>query len=293
MNLSVIHYDKASKRHIMRLNRMRFAGREFAVDMAVCEKPLCPCCNIDFVCTPLSDGTPSPDDSRVYRFALDASEWKIASRPKPDRESRYLAKQLVAELEDADWHALYSHLVQVKREQLRAADLDELEVEFLADVLADPTQMVAYSAIFSFEPNFQFLVKDREWLIDCQFCVNPECDCNDTYISFIPLPDSPAPDHRINERLPGVIYDYKTNRYRIDEPPEENQPTADELIVELKKTYPDINATLKKWHNLLRRLYKKATRQTRRQPAGITGKIGRNDPCPCGSGKKYKKCCGR
>jgi SEC-C motif-containing protein len=24
-----------------------------------------------------------------------------------------------------------------------------------------------------------------------------------------------------------------------------------------------------------------------------TPKIGRNDPCPCGSGKKYKKCCGR
>jgi len=22
-------------------------------------------------------------------------------------------------------------------------------------------------------------------------------------------------------------------------------------------------------------------------------KVGRNDPCPCGSGKKYKKCCGR
>lgn len=26
----------------------------------------------------------------------------------------------------------------------------------------------------------------------------------------------------------------------------------------------------------------------------VTGKkVGRNDPCPCGSGKKYKKCCGR
>ena len=22
-------------------------------------------------------------------------------------------------------------------------------------------------------------------------------------------------------------------------------------------------------------------------------KVGRNDPCPCGSGKKFKKCCGR
>lgn len=23
----------------------------------------------------------------------------------------------------------------------------------------------------------------------------------------------------------------------------------------------------------------------------MTGKVGRNDPCPCGSGRKYKKCC--
>jgi preprotein translocase subunit SecA len=22
-------------------------------------------------------------------------------------------------------------------------------------------------------------------------------------------------------------------------------------------------------------------------------RVGRNDPCPCGSGKKYKRCCGR
>ncbi|WP_035559408.1 SEC-C metal-binding domain-containing protein [Hymenobacter sp. IS2118] len=28
------------------------------------------------------------------------------------------------------------------------------------------------------------------------------------------------------------------------------------------------------------------------QPRLVLPKIGRNDPCPCGSGKKYKKCCG-
>ncbi|MDL2286700.1 SEC-C domain-containing protein, partial [Desulfococcaceae bacterium OttesenSCG-928-F15] len=28
------------------------------------------------------------------------------------------------------------------------------------------------------------------------------------------------------------------------------------------------------------------------KPASGTEKIGRNEPCPCGSGKKYKKCCG-
>ncbi|RMH58054.1 MAG: preprotein translocase subunit SecA [Candidatus Hydrogenedentota bacterium] len=31
----------------------------------------------------------------------------------------------------------------------------------------------------------------------------------------------------------------------------------------------------------------------KRKAAVAAGKIGRNDPCPCGSGKKYKKCCGR
>jgi preprotein translocase subunit SecA len=30
-----------------------------------------------------------------------------------------------------------------------------------------------------------------------------------------------------------------------------------------------------------------------KQPVRREDKIGRNAPCPCGSGKKYKKCCGR
>jgi len=32
----------------------------------------------------------------------------------------------------------------------------------------------------------------------------------------------------------------------------------------------------------------------KQKPRDISGhKVGRNDPCPCGSGKKYKKCCGK
>lgn len=33
--------------------------------------------------------------------------------------------------------------------------------------------------------------------------------------------------------------------------------------------------------------------QTQSTVRRTTPKIGRNDPCPCGSGKKYKHCCGR
>lgn len=37
-----------------------------------------------------------------------------------------------------------------------------------------------------------------------------------------------------------------------------------------------------------------ASRPQRNQPVEqriVENKVGRNDPCPCGSGKKYKKCC--
>ena len=30
-----------------------------------------------------------------------------------------------------------------------------------------------------------------------------------------------------------------------------------------------------------------------KKPVVKKDKVGRNDPCPCGSGKKYKNCCGR
>ena len=34
-------------------------------------------------------------------------------------------------------------------------------------------------------------------------------------------------------------------------------------------------------------------RATIKEPVINKDKIGRNDLCPCGSGKKYKKCCGK
>ncbi|MCL6097303.1 MAG: SEC-C metal-binding domain-containing protein, partial [Bacteroidetes bacterium] len=31
----------------------------------------------------------------------------------------------------------------------------------------------------------------------------------------------------------------------------------------------------------------------KKQPVRVEAKVGRNDPCPCGSGKKYKNCHGK
>ena len=35
------------------------------------------------------------------------------------------------------------------------------------------------------------------------------------------------------------------------------------------------------------------TREARQEPVRAEKTVGRNDPCPCGSGQKYKNCCGK
>lgn len=74
-----------------------------------------------------------------------------------------------------------------------------------------------------------------------------------------------------------------------------------ELSLDLEKLYYNMLVakakwlyTLPQWDDILsedRR--KEITKKQRLSGTVIKGEtIGRNDPCPCGSGKKYKKCCG-
>ncbi len=46
-------------------------------------------------------------------------------------------------------------------------------------------------------------------------------------------------------------------------------------------------------HTIYRVGIVKQEKPQEREKAPVGARIGRNDPCPCGSGKKYKKCCGR
>lgn len=52
--------------------------------------------------------------------------------------------------------------------------------------------------------------------------------------------------------------------------------------------------TLKEWENVFSKEELDSLYKSQKQSTTIVkeAKIGRNDPCTCGSGKKYKKCCG-
>lgn len=57
----------------------------------------------------------------------------------------------------------------------------------------------------------------------------------------------------------------------------------DDREARLKKQEEEINKGLSSYNN-----------RTKKPSVSVEStKVGRNDPCPCGSGKKYKKCCGK
>ena len=86
----------------------------------------------------------------------------------------------------------------------------------------------------------------------------------------------------------------------IEEMEEDTQVKIDLELETLYKNMVDCNAdwlyNLPQWDKLIdedrrKELYKeqKASGTIHKEDR----KVGRNDPCPCGSGKKYKYCCGR
>jgi uncharacterized protein len=61
---------------------------------------------------------------------------------------------------------------------------------------------------------------------------------------------------------------------------------VDDLIAKAPDLIPHYIETLNAW-----RISQQVAGQFRTKAQNF-GKVGRNEPCPCGSGKKYKRCCG-
>ena len=68
--------------------------------------------------------------------------------------------------------------------------------------------------------------------------------------------------------------------------------SAEDLKFDSKTIWFDKKGkSLKGWTNPA--TGKKTAIRSDKMPTIVGQKIGRNDPCPCGSGQKYKKCCGK
>lgn len=78
--------------------------------------------------------------------------------------------------------------------------------------------------------------------------------------------------------------------------------TEIEVNIDLEKLYFNMHAAKADWLYNLPQWQEIFTEEKRKEIVKAYKKslqavkentVGRNDPCPCGSGKKYKKCCGK
>jgi hypothetical protein len=138
--------------------------------------------------------------------------------------------------------------------------------------------MVFFNEVFPYDFDLTAAHNQRLYLAEDQYCLEPTCTCDEIAVQFIDL----ATDAK-------TIGHVRASVGRIHAP-KINGPS---LVSELWRDLLDHIG-----HDRLRDRFRRMRRVARQRTGTKTiseprdQKVGRNDPCPCGSGKKYKRCCG-
>jgi hypothetical protein len=226
-----------------------------------------------------------------FSMVLHFDDWhtKISDRSHVSKEKLQailaeFSRGLTPELKER----FRNHYREARRMAKQAAqfELSEAEIKSGAqrgywEVYGEP------GAFFSFEFDYE----NQKYLIGDQYCLNPDCDCQRAFITFTTI----DPRAKSSKNVFGIFLDFKAQcEIAFSEYPEsklreiasawlQRQP---ELLNVLAYRYKQMKAV---GRQVLERNRK---RQTTRKTSE-SKPIGRNAPCPCGSGKKYKKCCGK
>jgi hypothetical protein len=263
------------------------AGRSYRYEATVCQNPTCPCEHVTLKCfTETPEASPRAPIFVYMEMDLERQEIANLEELKANPAARALANAVAAESGQEEWNQLRRIYWDLKQYWTEHSDLEQVEVSFPPEVLAGT--MVGYFDIFPFARRLEFTDEQGTWLIGDQYCCNPKCPCQEAVLSFMRLPEGAGRGPL--RPIVSISYQYRDGKVsRLDA---EADPRYSEqgLLESLKKTRADLDSLLAKRQSLLRRL---VGRTLKRQTIhSLTPKIGRNDPCPCGSGKKWKRCCG-
>ncbi|MDD2710843.1 MAG: SEC-C metal-binding domain-containing protein [Verrucomicrobiae bacterium] len=301
--MSILHYDESTQGHTLRLAQGTFAGQSFAVSFKFCPSPMCPCPHVTLLCRPLgADGKPSDANGSRFEFTLNVSEHTIVKEAELEGQPRgcQLARDVAAGLSEEDWDELFRLLVKEKQRQSCEMDLDTVDVRFPPDVAGGSNgTVVGFAELFPFSGGFPFQIGRDKWLAHDHYCVDYNCSCRDTLVSFIPIPDSLSAGKEVRaDDVPSAFFNYRSGVFKTQQLPSSGQPSLKILFDGLQSAHPDFKSGAQQRHVLMKRLYKRSQQldhqaKIREASRDSLPQPGRNDPCPCGSGKKHKKCCGR
>jgi hypothetical protein len=265
------------------------AGQTWALDLACCSDPMCACMFVEFRCW--------PDDSQEGEplcFTLDARarELDSSSIDRLDIKTAEFARSVVAHFREEDWTRLANYCEEDKCEMLETMDVRDLAGSFPEELVG--TELVAYGQVFPFAELFFFEHEGTEWVAEDVYFLNRKSSASEVGLTFSVAEETDEDDPVDPDNDLLLRYDFRAGTVVTLSHGKQGTPPAKALMASLKAEYPKFRQTVAKRHADLRFLNEAAIkRRGLNQPeVRAVAKTGRNDPCPCGSGKKHKKCCG-
>jgi len=260
-------------------------GTRWEIAGQVCQSPTCPCKVLDLGLHPVSDTSEPGDFER--RISLDLGLREIGEGGSAD--DRLFAESLVAQLEAGDWDVLESIFSLRKEELYEAADLTDLDYEFSVEEIESKGLLISYNDVLPFHNRPRFEVEETSYLAVDQYPLGRSTQSVDPVITFCAFGPGPGggPDEA-REQF-SISMDLTRRQWRPYDtlvPP----TIPAERIVSVFLAQFDYDFLAER-QRTLRALYRR-NHGEKLGPVVPTEKVGRNDPCPCGSGRKYKKCCG-
>ena len=126
----------------------------------------------------------------------------------------------------------------------------------------------------------------REWLFDLLYCPDPACDCHTVHI----YAQSPVREDALYEHAEFMVSMTLEGSVRSVDAAEGCDHAQARVIAETWiASLADAQARFTEQYAEVREVAARSLERTPRRRDGR--KVGRNEACPCGSGKKYKRCC--
>jgi hypothetical protein len=296
MSSHPLMYDTEEQRYMLHLKNGPNAGTVFCVELTMCQSPLCECQDVTLSCSPLGENPVSTLPPLTFSLDLEERCVKHGDKQPLSPQALSLADSLMAEMREENWKDLYQRFYTYKESKTEEVDCVALDASFPPENMMDPTLMVAYKDILPFAKAFPFMLGADHWLVDEQYCMNPECDCRDVFFDFLRIDVPLEGKASVVQHMPTATYDIRRDTFKPLTPPWSERPVLEALTKALREAHPGLAAEVRKRRGALRTLYRKARRRAYREASPLvvpSPEVRPNEPCPCGSGKKYKKCCGR
>ncbi|HEX2994473.1 MAG TPA: SEC-C metal-binding domain-containing protein [Anaerolineales bacterium] len=214
--------------------------------------------------------------------AVDPSSGEIGNDPDfPDQSNPALMEWLTSEINGELLDVLYRFRARLNGSSVeqprKDIDLDYLEAGHLA----------AFSDLFDGVREDEYLLSGRRYSTCIYLCPDPNCDCHETRIVFFDdADDSGAGVGWVYLDISGTV-----GIHIIEMSAERGSP--EDLIKELWKLFErrhDAGSLLRR-REVQCKMVGGMLWESVPMPVRATPQPGRNDPCPCGSGRKFKKCC--